>query len=314
MAIEKRRHNMQLIKKRNITSWFLEEVEFLKEERVKKEEQKTICYIPVHTISVSSYQPRRSYNEDKLSELADSIRQYGVLQPITVRRMFSGEYELVAGERRLRACKMAGITKIPAIISDLSDRESAVVSLLENIQRENLDFMEEAESYRNLLYNHGFTQEELAIRLGKAQSSVANKIRLLKLTKLIREIIKDHCLTERHARALLRLETEEQQLFALEKITKNGLNVQQTEELIESMTEAKNKPQPIDICETIIRGNSADNNIRLFSNTLRHAVELMHRHGINAKSVKNEYDDRIEYVISVDKEREISCELCCKAE
>ena len=183
---------MQLIKKRNITSWFLEETEFLREEKAKRDEQKTICYIPVHTISVNSYQPRRIYNEDTLEELADSIRQYGVLQPIMVRKMFSGEYELVAGERRLRACKMAGITKIPAIISDLNDRESAVVSLLENIQRENLGFMEEAEAYRNLLYNHGFTQEELAVRLGKAQSSVANKIRLLKLTKLIREIIKDH--------------------------------------------------------------------------------------------------------------------------
>jgi len=305
---------MQLIKKRNITSWFLEEAEFLREEKLKKEEQKTICYIPVHTISANQYQPRRSYNEDNLLELANSIRQYGVLQPITVRKMFSGEYELVAGERRLRACKMAGITKIPAIICDLSDRESAVVSLLENIQRENLGFMEEAEAYRNLLYNHGFTQEELAIRLGKSQSSVANKIRLLKLTKLIREIIKDHSLTERHARALLRLETEEQQLSALEKITKKGLNVQQTEELIDSITEAKNKPQPADICETIIRGNNPNNNLRLFSNTLRHAIELMHRHGINAKSVKNEYDDRIEYIISVDKEHELSYELCYDSE
>ncbi len=302
---------MQLIKKRNFASWFLEEIDLRSEEKVKKEEQKTVCYIPVHAISANPYQPRRSYNEDNLIELASSIRQYGVLQPITVRRIFTGEYELVAGERRLRACKMAGILKIPAIICNLNDRESAVVSLVENIQRENLSFMEEAESYRNLLYNHGLTQEELAAYLGKTQSSVANKIRLLKLTKLIREIIKDHSLTERHARALLRLETEEEQLSALEKITKKGLNVKQTEDLIESMIEAKEKNK-VDK-ETVIKGNSF-NNLRLFSNTLRHAVELMHRHGIDAKSVENEYDDRIEYVITVAKEREIICEPCCTVE
>ena len=290
---------MQLIKKQNIASWFISEIEERKEEKLKKEQQKNICYIPVHAISPNPYQPRRTYNEESLLELAASIKQYGVLQPISVRRIFTGDYELIAGERRLRACKMAGILKIPAIICNLNDNESAIVSLVENIQRENLSFMEEAESYRNLLYNHGLTQEELALYLGKTQSCIANKVRLLKLSKLVREIIADHKLTERHARALIRLETEEEQLSALEKITKRSLNVQQTDELIDSIIEEKNRGEKIP--ETIIKTTSS-NTVRLFSNTLRHAIDLMHRHGINAKSEKNEYADRIEYVISIEKE------------
>ena len=208
---------MQLIKKHTISSWFFDEIK--ETEEIKRDVPKTVCQIPIHAIMPNPYQPRRSFDSESLEGLTESIKKYGVLQPITVRRLFSGEYELVAGERRLRASALAGMLKIPAIIANLNDSDSAVVALVENIQRENLSFMEEAEAYRNLLYQHGLTQEELALSIGKTQSSVANKIRLLKLSKLIREIIKDHRLSERHARALLRLKTEEEQLKALEKIT-----------------------------------------------------------------------------------------------
>ena len=291
---------MQLIKKHSIASWIFDEAQYAKETKnIKKEFPKTICQIPIHAISPNPYQPRRSFDEEALRGLCESIKKYGVIQPITVRRLFSGDYELVAGERRLKACLMAGMLKVPAIICNLNDNDSAVVALVENIQRENLGFMEEAEAYRNLLYNHGLTQEELAESLGKTQSSVANKVRLLKLSKLIREIIKDHSLTERHARALLRLGSEDEQLKALEKITGRGLNVQQTDELIESMLESKNPPKKT--VHTSLSKGKPIKDMRLFTNTIRHAVDLMHRHGIDATTIENEYDDRIEYVITVAK-------------
>ena len=289
---------MQLIKKHTISSWFFDEIK--ETEEIKRDVPKTVCQIPIHAIMPNPYQPRRAFDSESLEGLTESIKKYGVLQPITVRRLFSGEYELVAGERRLRASALAGMLKIPAIIVNLNDSDSAVVALVENIQRENLSFMEEAEAYRNLLYQHGLTQEELALSRGKTQSSVANKVRLLKLSKLIREIIKDHRLSERHARALLRLKTEEEQLKALEKITTKNLNVQQTDELIDSMLEPEETALQ-SIKRPILKTTSLKD-MRLFTNTMRHAVELMRRHGIEAKSIETEYDEYIEYVITVPKE------------
>lgn len=289
---------MQLIKKHTISSWFFDEIK--ETEEIKRDVPKTVCQIPIHAIMPNPYQPRRAFDSESLEGLTESIKKYGVLQPITVRRLFSGEYELVAGERRLRASALAGMLKIPAIIVNLNDSDSAVVALVENIQRENLSFMEEAEAYRNLLYQHGLTQEELALSIGKTQSSVANKVRLLKLSKLIREIIKDHRLSERHARALLRLKTEEEQLKALEKITSKNLNVQQTDELIDSMLEPEETP--FQSVKRPILKTSSLKDMRLFTNTMRHAVELMRRHGIEAKSIETEYEEYIEYVITVPKE------------
>lgn len=289
---------MQLIKKHTISSWFFDEIK--ETEEIKRDVPKTVCQIPIHAIMPNPYQPRRAFDSESLEGLTESIKKYGVLQPITVRRLFSGEYELVAGERRLRASALAGMLKIPAIIVNLNDSDSAVVALVENIQRENLSFMEEAEAYRNLLYQHGLTQEELALSIGKTQSSVANKVRLLKLSKLIREIIKDHSLSERHARALLRLKTEEEQLKALEKITTKNLNVQQTDELIDSMLEPEETALQ-SVKRPILKTTSLKD-MRLFTNTMRHAVELMRRHGIEATSIETEYDEYIEYVITVPKE------------
>ncbi len=268
------------------------------EEYKVKETQKSIVQIPIHTIVANPYQPRRSFDADSISELADSIRKYGVIQPITVRKLRGDQYELIAGERRLRACTMAGMLKIPAIVVSLSDNDSAVVALVENIQRENLSFMEEAEAYRNLLCNHGFTQEELAKHLGKTQSSVANKVRLLKLPAVVREIIKDNALTERHARALLRLDSEDKQIKALERITDENLNVQQTDELVDEMINAKIKKKS-DIKSFADKRCLKD--VRIFVNTVRHAIDVMKKNGIEADAEENEFEEYYEYIIHIPK-------------
>lgn len=268
------------------------------EEYKAKEAERCIVQIPIHTIVANPYQPRRSFDADSISELADSIRKYGVIQPITVRKLRGEQYELIAGERRLRACSMAGMLKIPAIVVNLSDNDSAVVALVENIQRENLSFMEEAEAYRNLLCNHGFTQEELAKHLGKTQSSVANKVRLLKLPAVVREIVKDNALTERHARALLRLDSEDKQIKALERITDENLNVQQTDELVDEMINAKIKKKS-DIKSFAEKRCLKD--VRIFVNTVRHAIDVMKKNGIEADAEENEFEEYYEYIIHIPK-------------
>ncbi|MPQ43778.1 nucleoid occlusion protein [Clostridium tarantellae] len=192
---------------------------------------KEIVYIPINKIVPNEYQPRKYFNEDSLIELAQSIEQYGVIQPITVRKK-ENKFELVAGERRWKASQVAELNNIPCIIIDITDKESAEVALLENLQREDLNFIEEAEAYYNLISFHKFTQEQLADRMGKKQSTIANKLRLLKLNSNIREICLYNKLTERHARSLLSLPTEDLQLKVIKDVVKKNLNVKETELLI----------------------------------------------------------------------------------
>lgn len=192
---------------------------------------KEVIYIDVDKIIPNIYQPRKYFNEEALNELSKSIKQYGIIQPITVRKI--GEnFELVAGERRWRAAQKVGLKVIPCTIVDISDKESAEIALLENLQREDLNFIEEAEAYYNLINDHKFTQEQLAERMGKKQSTIANKLRLLKLSMEIREQCLINKLTERHARALLALPDEKLQYSIIKEIIKKGLNVKATEELI----------------------------------------------------------------------------------
>ena len=191
---------------------------------------KAVQELPLNDIRPNPYQPRRQFSEGELAELADSIRRYGVLQPIVVRSGDEG-LELVAGERRLRACKMLGLDTIPAVVRDLSDEDLAVLALVENLQREDLHFLEEAQGYQRLLEEFGLTQEELAKRIGKSQSTIANKIRLLKLSPPVQDFISREIISERHARALLKLPGEEEQLAILEKI-------------IERVSQSR-KPRPI---------------------------------------------------------------------
>ena len=187
--------------------------------------------ISIDKIFPNTYQPRRFFNEEALQELSQSIMEHGIIQPITVRKR-GEKFELVAGERRWRAARMANLETVPCNIIEITDTQSAEIALLENLQREDLNFIEEAEAYYNLINDHKFTQDELAKRMGKKQSTIANKLRLLKLSENVRSLCVNNKLTERHARALLSLPNEELQLKVVEKIIKNSLNVKATEEAV----------------------------------------------------------------------------------
>ena len=190
-----------------------------------------ISNVKVDQIFPNTYQPRRFFNEEALVELSESIKEHGIIQPITVRKR-GDNFELVAGERRWRAARMAELEVIPCNIIEITDVESAEIALIENLQREDLNFIEEAEAYYNLINDHKFTQDQLAKRMGKKQSTIANKLRILKLSSKVRETCIENKLTERHTRALLSLPNEELQLKIVDKIIKNSLNVKATEELI----------------------------------------------------------------------------------
>ena len=190
---------------------------------------KEIVNIRIDNIFPNAYQPRKFFNEDALAELSQSIKEHGIIQPITVRKM-GEKYELVAGERRWRAARMASLDVVPCSIIEITDTQSAEIALLENLQREDLNFIEEAEAYFNLINDHNFTQDQLAQRMGKKQSTIANKMRLLKLSSNVRLKCLENNLTERHARALLSLPTEELQVKVVDKVVKNSLNVKKTEE------------------------------------------------------------------------------------
>jgi ParB family chromosome partitioning protein len=265
----------------------------------KGEEQKNITYINIENIRPNPYQPRKQFNKISLEELCESVRQYGVIQPINVRRLSTNMFELVAGERRLRAATMAGLKKIPCIIVNINDNDSAVLALIENLQREDLSYMEEAEGYNNLINEHGFTQEELAKKIGKSQSTIANKIRLLKLPPLVKKILADNNLTERHARALLKLHDEQLQLKVLKRVCEKGLNVKKTEELIEKAIEryAKNENEK----KNKVVFTKAIKDIRIFINTIKQAIILMKKSGVNAKAAQFDRGSYVEFIIRIPK-------------
>lgn len=254
-----------------------------------------ISEIPIIKIRPNKSQPRRVFNEDELSALARSIRENGILQPITVRRMSATEYELIAGERRLRASALAGLRKIPCIVIKCSDKESAVFALLENLQRSDLGFFEEARGISKLIQRFGLTQEEAARKLGKSQSTIANKLRLLRLTYEEQEWIINAGLTERHARALLRIENEELRREALSKIISDNLNTQQTDTLVGIMLNSLEKP--------VIRQKGSSKvvikDVRIFVNTINKAIDTMRLAGIEAQSNKTVNESFIEYTIRI---------------
>lgn len=271
------------------------------EKRRKKEKTNNISYIKINNIRPNPYQPRKQFNKAALEELCQSIKQYGVLQPVSVREITSNNYELVAGERRLRAATLAGLSEIPAIIINVDDNDSAVIALIENLQREDLNYLEEAEGYNNLIKDHGFTQEELAQKIGKSQSTIANKIRLLRLSPMVKKILSDNNLTERHARALLKLHDEQLQLKVLKRVCENGLNVKKTEMLVEKAIE-KYASRLTKQKETR-KFTRAIKDIRIFVNTIKQAVDLMKKSGINAKAVQIDRGEYIEFVVRVPKKQ-----------
>lgn len=252
--------------------------------------------IPIKNIAPNPNQPRRDFNKEALWDLAISIMEYGLMQPITVRQTGPFDYELIAGERRLNACKSLKMAYIPAIVMKADDTDSAILALVENIQRENLNYIEEAEAFCNLISEHSLTQEELADKLGKGQSTIANKIRILKLSPKVRKILTENSLTERHARALLKLPQEKQQLRVLKIITERGLNVAKTEELVERLIKKPDAPIPQ------IKNIRVFKDLRIFTNTIKQAVDMMKKSGIDAKAKKHENDNFIEYTIIIPKE------------
>lgn len=253
-------------------------------------ENLVIKSLPVDRIAPNPYQPRKEFSKNALEELSASIKQYGVLQPINVRSIGDDFYELISGERRLRASKLAGLKEIPAVLIEVVEQDSAVIALIENLQRADLNFMEEAEGYYNLINDHGMTQEELAVKVGKKQSTVANKLRLLKLPDAIKSAILANGLTERHARALLKLPEEALQTKALKTIIKRQLNVKKTEEMIEKMLDeaavAGQEPKP----ERKMRGKISYN---IYVNTIKNTYKEILKTGY-----KMEYDqvDKGEYI------------------
>jgi ParB family transcriptional regulator, chromosome partitioning protein len=294
-----------LDKFQNISVKFTKDGAFMLEKKVqitkgeKKEEIKNITYVIIDCIRPNPYQPRKQFNKSALEELCESIKQYGVIQPINVRKISNNTYELVAGERRLRAATMAGLTEIPAIIINVDDNDSAVLALIENLQREDLSYMEEAEGYNNLIIDHSFTQEELAQKIGKSQSTIANKIRLLKLAPLVKKILADNSLTERHARALLKLHDEQLQLKVLKLVCERGLNVKRTEDLVERAIEKYSKEGREKSGDK--KFTKAIKDIRIFVNTIRQAIDLMKKSGVNAKAAQLDRGEYIEFIVRIPK-------------
>lgn len=250
-----------------------------------------VVEIPISEIAPNRSQPRRRFSADELTKLAKSISQLGVLQPLTIRRVGEG-FEVICGERRLRAAKLAGLEAVPCIISDVSDKYSALEALVENIQREDLDFFEQAQGLKLLIDNFGMTQQQAAVSLGISQPAVANKLRLLRLSDKHRAMILNYSLTERHARALLRLD-EQRRDEALSLICERRLTAESAEKYIEALLKQDK------VRESYARRAGALGDVRLFFNTVEKALNIMRMAGVDASSEKKQNEGYIEYVIKI---------------
>jgi len=255
-----------------------------------------VLMIRVEAIRPNPAQPRRHFDEEELLSLSHSIQRNGLLQPLTVRKLGEERYELIAGERRLRAAKLAHCRAVPCLVVSVNEQQSAVFALLENIQRQDLSFFEQARGILTLMETWGISQEEAAGRLGMAQSTLANKLRLLRLTEPVQKLVSAQGLTERHARALLRLSKESDQRQVLEEIRLHDLNVAQTEQLITKMLQESGKPKPKKPKPVRIVKD-----VRIFYNTITNAVNLMRQSGIDAVAQKRENDEYIEFLLQIPK-------------
>lgn len=256
-----------------------------------------VRYIPINAVRPNPQQPRRSFDETALRELADSISAYGILQPLTVRDR-GGVYELVAGERRLRAARIAGLREVPCLIAEVGEEDAALLALIENLQRRDLDYMEEAAAIARLIRRYGLSQQQAAEKLGKSQPTIANKLRLLRLSAPVIDCLRQYGLTERHARTLLRLTDPEQQLAAARHIGKRGLNVAQTEQYIDRLT-AENRTEPPRRRPTYVIKD-----VRLFLNSVERGVRLMQSAGVGAAVGRRDTEEEILLTIHIPKRRE----------
>jgi len=262
------------------------------------DKSRQLVELPVAKIRPNPYQPRTAFDEESIAELAQSIRQVGLLQPLLVRRV-GDAYELVAGERRLRAVTSLGLTRVSCIVQqEVMDETSAVMALIENLQREDLHYLEEAQCYASLLETYGLTQEGLAERVGKSQSSIANKLRLLKLSDEVKSAMTEARLSERHARALLKLNDDRSRLDFVKKISERGLSVKETEQLVEKtlnrLYDEKAdgaKPRPVII--RLIR------DYRIFMNTINDAVNALRESGMTVEVEQEDRADGVDISIRV---------------
>lgn len=263
---------------------------------VTGKEDRTLRRIRVSDIVRNPNQPRKYFDPEAIAQLAESIRQYGVLNPLTVRRAPGGGYELVAGERRLRAARVAGLTDVPCLVIAADNEDSSAIALVENLQRRDLDFFEEAEGFRRLIDQYGLTQEEAARKVGKTQSAVANKLRLLRLSEQNMELIRSAGLTERHARCLLRLEQEADRINATNYIIEHDLNVNRAEQYIDTLLAEQQSPSAQGGERKVVR---LIKDVRFFLNTLNRAVGVMVDAGIGATVDQTEEDDCLTLTIQI---------------
>ncbi len=252
--------------------------------------QRTLMLLPVDRIRPNPQQPRAAFAQDALSELMISIAQVGLIQPLTVRAV-DGQYELIAGERRLRACKLLGMKEVPCVIQSADDQGSALMALVENIQRKDLHYLEEAQSYQRLLVQYGITQDALAVRLGKSQAFLSNKLRLLRLSPQVRQMLLDGGLSERHARALLALPDERLRLSALREAVEKKFNVQQMEAHISTML------LKCDTRHTRVIGVLKD--YRLFVNGVKMNAEQLRQNGMRVELEETRVDGGVDLLIRV---------------
>lgn len=274
-----------------------EEAEQATEVKSANKAAEEVVKLPIAKISANKFQPRTVFDEEKIEELACTIEIHGVIQPIVVRASDQeGDYEIIAGERRFRAMSSLGWEEVPAIIRQLSDKETASIALIENLQREELTSIEEANAYQNLLEIQGITQEALAQRLGKGQSTVANKLRLLKLPEEIQTALLNRIITERHARVLLKIKDADKQKKMFDETVEQGLNVKQLEMRVEKLlsTEPK-KAKP--------RRKAVSRDIRIAMNTIKESLSMVTKSGINLSAEEEEHEEYYQITVKIPKKK-----------
>ena len=257
----------------------------------------SVVQLPMDKIQPNRYQPRTIFDSGKLAELAQTIESHGVIQPIVVREVEDGIFEIIAGERRYRAMQSLNWTEAPAIIREMSERETASIALIENLQREELTAIEEAHAYQALLEMHELTQGALAEKLGKGQSTIANKLRLLKLPQEIQDAILNRQISERHARALIPLKDEVQRLLLFNETLEKDYNVRQLEQRIEQLTEADKKPKKKRVRRIV------NKDVRIALNTIRESVSVIHDNGIAIDTQEEENDDYFQVTVRIAKKK-----------
>ncbi|MBT2638705.1 nucleoid occlusion protein [Bacillus sp. ISL-39] len=285
---EKEKERNQMEEQNQVEEQTVEEIDSIENEEIKK--------IPIDHIIPNRYQPRTVFDDEKIEELARTIHIHGVIQPIVVREFDQDRFEIIAGERRWRAMKKLEWEEVPAIVKNLSDSETASVALIENLQREELSPIEEAMAYGKLLEIHNLTQEALAQRLGKGQSTVANKLRLLKLPQEVQDALLNKSITERHARSLIPLKNLQLQVQLLAEVIEKALNVKQTEErVVKLLSQNEEKPKP--------KRKAFSKDMRIAVNTIRQSLTMVSDSGINLDSEEEEFEEFYQFTIRIPKKK-----------